>query len=121
MSLFLSQILPLFHPLAATLGASWRRVRAHRARLAAQAEITEAVLRDLAIDRSELSSIEAEADGRAPQTRRRLVAACEMSRKPPCDAVRDTKSYQRAAASNVASNGRCLTSGSLSTFTTKEL
>jgi uncharacterized protein YjiS (DUF1127 family) len=106
--LFLQSILGL----AAPLQRCWQMLRGQFAHRGALDALSSATLRDLAIDRSELRSIEAEACHLVPLTRRRIVDA-------------KTKSYAGPAetedGSNAASNARYLCSTSLSTFNVKEI
>ena len=58
----------------ADLNARRLELRARRAQLAELRGMSEAVCRDLAVDRSEIESIAAESSGAAASTRQRIVA-----------------------------------------------
>lgn len=92
-------LLPLLHTLVTALRDRCRLVVTRGPRDALSSE----TLRDLAIDRSELCSIEAESRGLVPPTRRRITQ--EPTKSYACGGVRDE-------GSNAASNARCLSSNS---------
>jgi 3-deoxy-D-arabino-heptulosonate 7-phosphate (DAHP) synthase len=104
-------LLQLLHSLDAALRGSWRFVCARCLAPQVHREIDAAALRDLGLDRSELGSVQAEAQGRAASTRLRIVTEARCCQQ-------GTTAQQ---TSNAASNAHVLRCASPSTLQAKDI